>query len=234
MSATVEPMYAAPSWPYSPTSMSRHGKRRAEDVAERLNGFHTKRARLNTPPAPLFAAPVTTTGPQLWPQPARISTPTPASKRPREEEPEEEIITVDLTPLTKRARHEDSHSLLDSRPRLPIVVDDDQPLAAAEQSLALVPYTRAPHAALAETAQQYQVHELLTGKLREQAWQPYRRHGLDERHGQVVIYTGGKWVPPPEEDAPRRYEEMEESGARDEQESVDRADDSVEMMDVDM
>ncbi|KAJ3158641.1 hypothetical protein HDU86_002605 [Geranomyces michiganensis] len=138
-------------------------------------------------------------------------------RREHEEIEEEDILEVSLlTPLNKRPKQE--HLQLPSeqqqQPLQPSQFAGQLAAAAAGSEeassragiLALIPYARNQSLMTPGTAMNYnggvgddaaittyQVNELLTGRLgRSQAWEPYRRAGLDEVNGQLVVYNGRK------------------------------------------
>ncbi|KAI8591688.1 hypothetical protein BDZ88DRAFT_410395 [Geranomyces variabilis] len=191
-------------WPAGPAMSSWHSrppKRRADDLTDNETASGgawsaAKRTRLHepSPAAPMYMPVVKNPTPRAY-----FTTTT---KRRRDDESEEEIPTVNLLPLHKRPRQENE---------LPVAVSPDTPLyndaplyaepavTTEAPGLALIPYARNPLLPTTATgningdaAVTYQVNELLTGRLRAQAWEPYPRAGLDEANGRLVVYKGGK------------------------------------------
>ncbi|KAJ3176230.1 hypothetical protein HDU87_005445 [Geranomyces variabilis] len=196
---------------------SRPAKRRADDIADNsetaAGGARSaaKRSRLHEP-APVYT-PVVQNPP---PRPRfPLSTTTTMKRRRDDEDQEEAIPTVNLLPLNKRLRQENERPVAVS-PDTPLYHDpapmyyaESQAAAAAaltaaeaSPALALVPYARNKPLLTAtataagningDAAVTFQVNELLTGRLRAQAWEPYRHAGLDEANGRLVVYRGGK------------------------------------------
>lgn len=112
-----------------------------------------------------------------------------------ENEADQEIVAVDLQPLAKRNRMELQDS---SMPICGERVDDATGADAVCSStcLALVRY-RNPSKPEEEYPSTLEVHELLNDRLTaSRSWESFPSFGLGDTDGQVVLYTGGKWLPP--------------------------------------